>query len=130
MLKLTSVFLFVVMFTTATMHAQTLPQPVKPPESKTNLSQVFAKETQKIKSESSTIDAKKMEKLARQNKQSSWSRNKMKWIVALILVSFAVVIILGVKYTKRCIRRAPAGCDFSDTTTPCECLEYAQDDDD
>jgi cobalamin biosynthesis Mg chelatase CobN len=129
--KLISVFLFVVMFTTATMHAQTLPQPVvKPQESKPNLSQVFSKETQKIKSESSTIDAKKMEKVARQNKQSSWSKNKMKWIVALILVSFAVVIILGVKYTKRCIRREPRGCDFSDTTTPCECLEYAQDDDD
>lgn len=130
MLKLTSLFLFVVMFTTATMNAQTLPAPAKQQESQTNLRQVFSKETEKIKSESSTLDTKKLEKNARQNKQSSWSKNKMKWIVALILVSFAVVIILGVKYTKRCIRREPRGCDFTDTTTPCECLEYAQDDDD
>jgi hypothetical protein len=68
MLKLTSVFLFVVMFTTATMHAQTLPQPARQQESKTNLRQVFSKETQKLKSESSTLDAKKLEKSARQNK--------------------------------------------------------------
>jgi hypothetical protein len=126
MVKLTSVFLFVVMFTTATMHAQTLPPPAKQQESQTSLRQVFSKETQKLKSESSTLDAKKMEKANRQAPQSSWSKNKMKWIVALILVSFAVVIILGVKYTKRCIRRDPEGCDFTDTSQRCECLEYAQ----
>lgn len=129
MLKLTSLFLFVVMLTTTTMQAQTLPQTVRQQESKPNLRQVFSKETEKLKSESSTIDSKKMEKSARQNTKGGMSKTKTKWIIALIIVGFAVGIFLAVKYTKRCIRRDPPGCDFTDTTTRCECLEYAEDDD-
>jgi len=129
MLKLTAVFLFVVMFTTATMHAQTLPVPAKQQESQTNLRQFFSKETQKIKSESSTPDAKTLAKSARQNNKGGWSKTKTRWIIALVVIGFAVAIYLGVKYTKRCIRRDPPGCDFTDTTRTCECLEYAQDDD-
>ena len=129
MLKLTSVFLFVVMFTTATMHAQTLP-PAKPQESKTNLSRVFSKETQKIKSESGALDAKKLEKSARQNTPGGMSKTKTKWIIALAIIGVVVAVVIGIKYTKRCIRREPRGCDFTDTTMPCECVEYAQDNDD
>jgi Flp pilus assembly protein TadB len=130
MLKLTSLFLFVVIFTTATMHAQTLPPPpAKQQESQPNLRQVFSKETQKLKSESSTLDAKKLEKASRQNKQGGMSKTKTKWIIALVIVGVVVAVVLGIKYTKRCIRREPRGCDFTDTTTSCECLEYEQDDD-
>ncbi len=128
MLKLTTVFLFVVMFITSTMHAQTLPNKLQIKENGTNLKQVFDQETDKIKQESSVIDSKKMEKSERkQTKRNNWSRTKT--VFLLIIIGFAVGIFLAVKYTKRCIRRDPPGCDFTDTTMRCECLEYAQDDD-
>jgi hypothetical protein len=125
MLKLTSVFLFVVMFTTTAMHAQTLPSPANQQGSQPNLSRVFSKETAKLKSESASVDAKKMDKIRRQAPQKKWG-TKEKLILATIIVALVGLAVVLAYNTKRCIRRSPSGCDFTDTTRTCECLEYAQ----
>jgi hypothetical protein len=122
MLKLTSVFLFVVMFTTATMNAQTLSSAPPTQGSKTNLSRVFSKETSKLKSESATVDPKKMDKIRRQVPQRNWT-TKDKILVAAIVVALVGLAVVLAYNSKRCIRRSPSGCSFTDDLD-CECVEY------
>ena len=124
MLKPMSVFLFVVMFVTGTMHGQTLSNPPKPKESRVELKQVFSRETEKLKSESSVLDAKKMDKMRRQTPQKTWTP-KFTLMVTLIVVALVGLAVVLAYNTKRCIRREPRGCSFTDDIG-CECLEYTK----
>ncbi len=123
MLKLLSVFLFVIMFTTATMHAQILPEPPQSKESRTNLKQVFSKETDKIKSESSVIDAKSMEKAQRQKTTRSKWTGKQTALIVLFAVGVAALVFVLIKYGKNCLRYEN-NCNPSDDG--CYCAEYEQ----
>lgn len=119
MLKLTSLLLFVVVFVTGTMNAQTLQ---KAPDKQTNLKKVFAGETAKIKSQSAMLDVRQMEKMQRQVPRSNWTKGQTWLVISLIALGVLAVVLALV--TKRCIRREPRGCDFTQTDTPCRCLEY------
>ena len=125
MVKIITLFLSVTMFVTGTMHAQTLSDSSK--NKQMNLQRAIAAETEKLKEESAVIDAKKMEKLQRQQQQQPqkfWNKRNTLIVVGVTALIIGVVIIAA-KYSKRCIRRTPAGCNFGDDIN-CECVEYAQ----
>jgi hypothetical protein len=126
MLKLTSVFLFVIMCSLVPLHAQSVPDLPKARGARTDLRQAISKETQKIKSESLAIDAKKMEKLRRQVPKKNWTAKKTA-IVILIAVGIAALVFLLVKYGKECLR-------YENDCNPaidenCYCEEYEQEGD-
>lgn len=125
MLKLTTVFLFVIFFTAANIPAQTLSK--APPETRQtspDLRRVFSKETQKLKNESGSVDAKKMDKLRRQGPRSNWSTKTTILVTVLIVVLVGLAVVLAYN-SKRCIRRDPPNCNFVEDAN-CECLEYSQ----
>lgn len=113
------------MFSTVTMHAQTLPDlpPVK--ESRTDLRQTFAKETQKLKNESAAVDAKEMDKIRRQVPKNNWTKKQVILVSAIVVALVGLAIVLAYN-TKRCVRREPSGCNFNDDFD-CQCVEYAGD---
>lgn len=123
MVKLTSVLLFVVLFSIVPLHAQRLPDLPKPQVvSKTDLKKVFAKETQKLKAESATVDKKQMGKLLMQTSKNKWS-GKQTALVILIAVGIAALVFVLIKYGKECLR-------YEDNCDPafdqnCYCEEYA-----
>ena len=125
MLKLTSAFLFTVMCSIVTLHAQTLRDIPKVRETRTDLRQVISKETQKIKSESAAVDAKKMDKIRRQVPGNNWTKKEVILISAIVVALVGLAIVLAYN-TKRCVRREPSGCNFNDDIN-CECVEYAGD---
>jgi hypothetical protein len=120
MLKPISLFLFVVMCTTATMQAQitTNPPPIK--QTRTNLSQVFSKETEKIKQENSVLDVKKLEKGQRQVPKNKWTGTQ-KTLLILGIIGFAALLYVAIKYYHKCLR-------YEDNCNPadegCYCAEY------
>jgi hypothetical protein len=129
MLKLTSLFLFVVFFTATTMPAQTLeklppPQPSQIKQTGPDLRQVFSKESQKLKSESGKLDAKMMDKLRRQGPRNNWSTKTTILVTVLVVVLVGLAVVLAYN-SKRCIRRSPSNCNFAEDPD-CECLEYSQ----
>jgi hypothetical protein len=108
MLKPTSVFLFFVMFITGTMNGQTFSDPPKPKENRADLRQVFSAETGKLKNESASLDAKKLNRAPRQ-------------VIITVVVVGALYVI--VKNTTRCVSRQPSGCSFVDDPD-CVCTKY------
>jgi hypothetical protein len=124
MLKIITLFLSVTMFVTGTIHAQTLPDSSN--NKQINLRQAIAIETEKLKQESAVVDMKKMEKSQRQQQQPQkfWTKRNTLIVVGVTALIIGVVIIAA-KYSKRCIRRTPVGCNFGDDIN-CECVEYAQ----
>ena len=125
MLKIITLFLSVTMFVTSTIHAQTLSDSSN--NKQMNLRQAIAIETEKLKQESAVVDAEKMERLHRQQQQQPqkfWTKKNTLIVVGVTALIIGVVIIAA-KYSKRCIRRTPAGCNFGDDIN-CECVEYAQ----
>lgn len=124
MLKPMSVFLFVVMFISGTMHGQTLSKPPKPKESQAELKQLFSRETEKLKSESSVLDAKKMDQMRRQTPQKTWTTKYTLMVTLIVVVLVGLVAVIAYN-SKRCIRREPRGCSFTDDIG-CECLEYTK----
>ncbi len=125
MFKLTTVFLFIVMFSTVTMHAQSLPDLPQVRESRTDLRQAVSNETQKIKNESAAVNVKEMDKIRRQVPKNNWTKKEVILLSAIVvaLVGHAVVLAYN---TKRCVRREPSGCNFNDDIN-CQCVEYAGD---
>jgi hypothetical protein len=123
MMKLITVFLTVTIFVTGTMQAQSLPQPAM--QNQSNLKQVFAEETEKLKAESATLDAKKLEKIERQNApKKGWTTKSKVLIIVTVAALVGLAIILAAN-TKRCVKRSPSGCNFADDIN-CQCLEYAE----
>jgi uncharacterized membrane protein len=124
MLKIITLFLLVTIFLTGTMQAQTLSDLSK--SKQMNLRQTIAKETEKLQQESAIIDAEKMEKSERQQQppQKFWTKRNTLIVIGVTALIIGVVIIAA-KYSKRCIRRSPAGCNFGDDIN-CECVEYTQ----
>jgi hypothetical protein len=129
MLKLTSLFLFVIFFTATTLPAQTLEKAPPVPQSQqisqinADLKQLFKKETENIKKQGSAIDPKKMEKAARQSMKNGLT-SKEKTFLILFIAGMAVLVFLVIKYYKKCIRYEN-DCDpaFNDN---CYCEEYEQ----
>lgn len=127
MLKLTSAFLFVVMIALVPLYAQSAPDLPAIRAARTDLRQAISKETQKIKSESLALDAKKMEKLGRQvPKKSSWSKKDTAFLI-LFAIGVAALVFLVVKYGKDCLRyENDCNPSFDEN---CYCEEYEQDED-
>jgi hypothetical protein len=124
MFKLITVFLFTVVFVTGTMQAQTVSDLPKAKENRTDLRQVISKETQKLKNQSSSIDNKEMEKIARQqSSRSNWTKKQTAFLV-IFAVAVAALVVLLVKYGKDCLRYEN-NCDpaFDEN---CYCEEYEQ----
>ncbi len=130
MLKLTSVIMFVVMCTIVPLHAQSVPDVPLVKETRTetrpatpnNLRQVFSKETQKIKSDSMSVDAKKMERLRlKQAKRGGWDKKTVAFMI-VFAIAVTVLVVLLVKYGKECLRYYN---DCSPSEDGCYCEEYA-----
>jgi hypothetical protein len=122
MLKPTSVFLFFVMFITGTMNGQTFSDPPKPKENRADLRQVFSAETGKLKNESASLDAKKLNRAPRQVTRNNWSKTKTTWAVIITVVVVGALYVI-VKNTTRCVSRQPSGCSFVDDPD-CVCTKY------
>lgn len=110
------------MFATGTMHGQTLSNPSQ--ESRMNLKQAIARETEKLKNESAAIDPKKMEKMQQQSPQKTWNTKSVLIITGIVVVLVGLAVVLA-HNSKRCVRRNPSGCSFADDIN-CQCTEYAQ----
>jgi len=123
MTKLTAVILFVVIFSIVPLHAQRLTDlPKTQISAQPDLKKVFSKETQKLKSQSATIDKKQMEKFGRQTTKSNWTKNQTLFLV-LFAVGVAALVFLVVKYGKDCLRyRNDCSPSFDEN---CYCEEYA-----
>ena len=130
MLKLTSVILFVVMCTIVPLHAQSVPDVPVVKEKRTetravtqnDLRQVFSSETQKIKSDSMSVNSKNMERLRlKQAKRSNWN-NKTTVFLVVFAVAVAAIVFLVIKYGKDCLRYYN---DCSPSEDGCYCEEYA-----
>jgi hypothetical protein len=132
MLKLISAILFVVMCSIVPLYAQSIPDVPAVKETRTatraasqaDLRQVFSKETQKLKSDSLSVDAKKMERLRlKQATRSGWTR-KQTIAVVLFAVAVAAIVFFVIKYGKNCLRYEN-NCDpaFDEN---CYCEEYEQ----
>jgi hypothetical protein len=132
MLKLTAVFLFVVMCSIVPLHAQSVPDVPAVKETRTetrtvtqsDLRQVFSNETQKLKSDSMSVDAKKMERLRlKQAKSGGWGKKETAFMV-IFAIAVTVLVVLLVKYGKDCLRYEN-NCDpaFDEN---CYCEEYEQ----
>ncbi len=122
MLKPLTLFLLTTMLVTGTMHGQTLSNPSK--ESQINLRQAISRETEKLKNESTVIDAKKMEKIQQQSPQKKWNTKSVLIITGIVVVLVGLAVVLA-HNSKRCIRRNPSGCNFADDIN-CQCVEYEQ----
>ena len=120
MLKLITVFLLMTMFVTGTIHGQTLSDPSK--ESRINLRQAIARETEKLKNESAAIDVEKIKKMRQQSPQKSHKTRNTLILTALVVVLVGLAVVLA-HNSKRCIRRNPSGCNFADDIN-CQCIEY------
>ncbi|HEY8559162.1 MAG TPA: hypothetical protein VIL74_02080 [Pyrinomonadaceae bacterium] len=120
MLKSTSVLLFVVLVAIVPLHAQSLPDVPRPRAAQTDLRNVVSRETQKIRSESLAVDAKKMEKLRRQVPRGNWTKAE-KTLVILTIVGIAALVFLLIKYGKDCVRYEN---DCSPADENCYCAEY------
>lgn len=132
MLKLISVILFVVMCSIVPLHAQSVPDVPVVKETRTetraaaqnDLRQVFSSETQKLKSDSMSVDAKKMERLRlKQAKRSGWGKKETTFMI-VFAIAITVLVVLLVKYGKECLRYEN-NCDpaFDES---CYCEEYEQ----
>ena len=121
MSKFLAIMLSITIFVSGTMNAQTV-APMN--ENQPNLREAVSKETGKLKSESAELDVKAMEKSQRQTpKKKFWNKNTVIITgIVVALVGLAVVLMLT---TKRCVRRSPSGCNFTEDVN-CECLEYAE----
>lgn len=121
MIKLTSVLLFVVMFSIVPLTAQRLPELPKPQIAQQDLRRAISRETQKIKAQSAAIDAKQMQKLLRQNSKNNWSAKKTALII-LLAVGVAALVFVVIKYGKNCLRyRDDCNPAFDEN---CVCEEY------
>lgn len=127
MLKFLSVSLFVIIFVTGTMQGQMLATEQQTPqvrESRNNLKQVFSKETEKLKSESTAIDTRKMDQARRQTpKKTSFLKSYTFMVIVIVVLMVGLAVVLA-KNTRRCVRRSPENCSFTEDTN-CECVEYA-----
>ena len=132
MLKSISVLLFVVMCTIVPLHAQSVPDIPAVRETRTetraaaqsDLRQVFSQETQKLKSDATSVDAKKMERLRlKQAKGGGWTKKQTAFLVVFAIAITALVIVL-VKYGKDCLRYEN-NCNPG-TDENCYCEEYEQ----
>ncbi len=132
MLKVISVILFVVMCSIVPLQAQSVPNIPAVKETRTetrtvtqtDLRQVFSNETQKIKSDSMSVDSKNMERLRlKQAKRGGWNK-KMTTFIVVFAVAVAVLVFLVIKYGKDCLRYEN-NCDpaFDEN---CYCEEYEQ----
>jgi hypothetical protein len=131
MLKATSVFLFVVMCSMVPLHAQSAPdlplvketRTVAQTEKRADLRQAISAETQKLKSESLSVDAKKMERLRlKQTKRSNWS-TKTTIAIVVFAIAVAALVFIVLKYGKDCLRYEN-NCNPG-TDENCYCEEYA-----
>ena len=132
MQKITAVILFVVMCSIVPLHAQSVPDVPRVVEKRTetrvatqsDLRQVFSKETQKLKSDSTSIDSKSMERIRlKQTKSGGWGKKETAFMI-VFAVAVAVLVFLVIKYGKDCLRYED-DCDpaFDEN---CYCEEYAQ----
>ena len=110
MLKVTSLLLIAALFLTGTINAQTLTAATTPANN-ADLRQIFAAENAEIKAASNELDAKKMNRLPRQQTQNNWSGTKTALVVVLAVVIVGALYVI-VKNTKRCVERRPSGCDL------------------
>ncbi len=122
MLKLTTVFLIVTIFTTGTLYGQTLATVPKDQESQSNLNQVIARENEKIQKKSSVLDLKELEKSQRQVPKQNWTA-KEKTFLILGIIGTAALVFLVIKYGKDCVRYENNCNPGSDN---CYCAEYKQ----
>lgn len=122
MLKMITVSLLATVFVTGTMRGQSLS--ASSPENRINLREAVAKETEKLKSESAAIDPKKMEKMQRQAPQKKWSGRDKVILTAIVVALVGLAVVLAYN-SKRCIKRSPPGCSFTEDID-CECVEYAK----
>ena len=122
MLKLIAVFLLMAMLISGTMQGQVLSDSSR--NSQNNLREVIARETEKHNGESVTVDAKKMDKMQRQTPPKNWDTKSTLIITGIIVVLVGLAVVLAYN-SKRCIRRSPSGCSFTDDIN-CECTEYAK----
>lgn len=120
MLKLTSLFLIVVIFMTGTIPAQTVSKSPELRENRSDLKQVFSKETEKLKNESTVVDAKMMDKTRRQVPKQGWTKTE-KTIMVVFVVGLAALLFVVIKYGKNCIRYEN-NCSPADEG--CYCAEY------
>ncbi|HEV7700450.1 MAG TPA: hypothetical protein VGO43_09505 [Pyrinomonadaceae bacterium] len=74
---------------------------------------------------SSKVDVKALDKIDRQTpKKKGWiSRHKLAFVA--IVVGFAALIFVAVKYGKDCIKSEPEGCT-PNVDENCTCTQYAQ----
>lgn len=130
MQKITAVILFVVMCSIVPLYAQNVPDVPTIKETRTetrvaaqsDLRQVFSKETQKIKSDSTSVDSKSMERLRlKQAKRSNWNKKQVTFLV-VFAIAITVLVVLLVKYGKECLRYYN---DCSPSEDGCYCEEYA-----
>lgn len=125
MLKLTSVFMFVVIFLNAAVPGQTLS---KAPQNEPNglkLRELLTKETENIKREGKVIDKKKMQKTPRQTMRNGLT-GKEKTFLIVFIAGMAVLVALLIKYGKNCLRYEN---DCSPSADGCYCEEYEQEED-
>lgn len=124
MLKIITVLLFVTLVTIVPLHAQSLPDlPKAQIAAKTDLKKVFSKETDKLKSQSASIDKKQMEKLLRQQPAKKGLTKNQTIFLVLFAVGVAALIFLVVKYGKDCLRYENDCSPSFDEN--CYCEEYA-----
>ena len=90
-----------------------------------DLTQVFAKETARIKADEAVFDPIKTdrENADQQAQKKGWSTTKKVLVISAIVVGIAAIVFIVAKYGKDCIRSEPANCTPS-VDEPCVCLEY------
>jgi len=109
---------------TGTIPAQTVSKPSEFRENRSDLKQVFSRETEKLKKDSTVIDAKIMDKTRRQVPKQGWTKTE-KTVMVLFVVGLAALLFVAIKYGKNCIRYEN-NCSPSDEG--CLCEEYEQKD--
>lgn len=90
-----------------------------------NLKDVFAKQTDIIKSNEAIFDPVKTERERgnQQAQQKGWSKTKKVLVISAIAVGVAALLFVLIKYGKDCVRSEPANCTPG-VDVNCICLEY------
>lgn len=99
--------------------------PVKNEVQGRDLKDVFAKQTDIIKTNEAIFDPVKTERERgnQQAQQKGWSKTKKVLVISAIAVGVAALLFVLIKYGKDCIRSEPAGCTPG-VDENCTCLEY------
>jgi len=91
-----------------------------------NLKQVFADETEKLKTDSTKFDPAKADRdrAKQQTSNKGWSTTKKTLVITAIAVGLAAVLFIVIKYGKDCLKSDPPDCTPGvDENCRCEVYE-------